>query len=757
MTADRKIDRAKLAEKFAEFRDDPSFPTHLKDRLDFWLKDKAKEIHAQPEAELHKVIESIKPILAVTKVTERQPAAENASSRGSESRGGIPDLNEANHGEQRAASDRGHAVTNAEFMRNIFGELPDGHLIAVCSFHDYEKPNWNAKFGRPKTLSDHPESNTYFAPSSLTSSHRNLDHFAALHIVVLDDITPDTLAKLPAPTYALETSTENYQVGYALKNPVTDLPLARMIHQALQGAGYCDSNGNNPVRWVRLPVGINTKPGKMFPHKLLVWEPERRFDPKTLIDNLGLKLEHPIAVTKQSSPFAHMPEPKLQHPETLAELLHKLNPDLEYSDWRVVLAVIFTHLGNDGFAVAQQWCKRGAKYMLHTNSKLKLTTDGADKQFLKVWNGIASDTNFRRGGDDFFGLMKRLGAMGSTDIARWHESKRTTEVKAPPPENFSLRSHFASHTLTNKDAEKMELTKFIYPKLIPQGLITAYPSPPNGGKTAIFTHAACKLANEGYEVFYINADASPSQLKSQQDKADRHGFSILAPDAKDAGGVNGLMATLSDLSMMDISLNQAVLIVDTLKKFVDMLDKKQLKGFINLLRKLVAKGATVCLLVHTNKYLTDDGQLIYEGTADLRSDIDNMIYLYSSLVEPGLREVTSTPDKTRTTFEPLSFRIRFGDMGVSVEELDVVLPCFTDELRSVFNAAVKAIDGGTRAQEGVVAQVAEELMLGVNKARDKIKEVCHLKNSPLIRRRVPNAPGFTLSYLGEVPRESVAY
>ena len=88
-----------------------------------------------------------------------------------------------------------------------------------------------------------------------------------------------------------------------------------------------------------------------------------------------------------------------------------------------------------------------------------------------------------------------------------------------------------------------------------------------------------------------------------------------------------------------------------------------------------------------------------------------MIYLYSSLVEPGVREVTSDPDKTRTTFSPISFRIRFGDMGVAVEELDVVLPCFTDELREVFDAAKRAIEDGTRSQEALVQHVAEELML----------------------------------------------
>ncbi len=758
MITNRKIDRAKLAEKFAELRDDPSFPTQVKDGLDFWLKDDANEIHAQPEAELHKAIESIKLILADTKAPEYQPAAENAPRRDSESCGLVSNLDDGSLVEQRAKSDRGRAVTNAEFIRNIFGRLPQDHSIATTHFPDVAKPKWVAAFYRPDDMPDHLGENTYYSPSSFNGKKRNLDHFGALHVLVLDDITPGRLAALPPPTYALETSAENYQVGYALQTPVTDLPLARAIHQALQGAGYCDNNGNNPVRWVRLPVGMNTKPGKMFQHIMKTWAPDQRYDVLKLVEVLGLKLDAEGTAEAPTlglaDPFAHMVEPKLQQPGVLAKLLQKLDADVGRDDWRVVLSCIYTHLGEDGRTVAHDWCATGAKFMIDRNTKHTLKHPEADVQFQKVWNEIAAENKsnkFRRGGDDFLGLMKRVGAMTSGDIASWHAENRASEAKTPPPENFTLRGHFANHTLTNKDAEKMEQTKFIYPKLIPQGLITAYPSPANGGKTAIFTHAACRLAKEGYEVFYINADASPSQLKSQQEKADKHGFSILAPDAKDAGGVAGLLKTLTDLGQMDVSLNKAILMVDTLKKFVDMLDKGQLKSFINLLRKLVAKGATVCLLVHTNKYLTPDGHLIYEGTADLRNDIDNMIYLYSSLAESGVREVTSNPDKTRTTFEPISFRIRFGDMGVTVEELDVVLPCFTDELRSVFNAVVRSIDGGTRAQEGVVAQVAEELMLGVNKAREKIKEVADLKNSPLIRQRVANAPGFSFSYKGEAP------
>ena len=130
-TTNRKIDRAKLAEKFAELRARADLPEHVVTELDFWIKDDAKEIHAQPEAELHKAIESIKLILAGTKAPEHQPAAENAPRRDSESRGAIPDLDEANPVEQRAKSDRGHAVTNAE-----------GERVLCCCLRLHDVRTW---------------------------------------------------------------------------------------------------------------------------------------------------------------------------------------------------------------------------------------------------------------------------------------------------------------------------------------------------------------------------------------------------------------------------------------------------------------------------------------------------------------------------------------------------------------------------------------------------------------------------------------
>jgi len=346
--------------------------------------------------------------------------------------------------------------------------------------------------------------------------------------------------------------------------------------------------------------------------------------------------------------------------------------------------------------------------------------------------------------------IQKLRSKRHAELEHGKEMALSLQRKVKAPDGFNLESFFEEHTLTKSEADKMLAQKFIVPNLIPQGSINVYPSPPNGGKTSIFTHLSEKMARDGYKVFYINADANPSQLKAQKDKAENSGFNILAPDAKDSGGVSGLLNHLRKLANFNVELNQAVLIFDTMKKFTDMLDKKQVKEFIALLRSLVAKGATICLLGHTNKYPDKDGNLIFEGVGDLRADVDNMIYLYSSVASEKVREVTTAPDKKRAMFKSISFRIHFSELGVEVEELQIVLPRLTDELRKTLNVAIAGIRAGYIQQEALVQYCSEETMQGVNKIREQLRMLFEMENAPLIRKRASNGNGYVFNEAGQI-------
>ena len=79
--------------------------------------------------------------------------------------------------------------------------------------------------------------------------------FKALHVVVLDDIgTKVPVDKLPEgfePTYIIESSKGNYQYGYVLDAPVTDLEAATMLVQLVYDAGLSDGGGKMATKLVR--------------------------------------------------------------------------------------------------------------------------------------------------------------------------------------------------------------------------------------------------------------------------------------------------------------------------------------------------------------------------------------------------------------------------------------------------------------------------------------------------------------------------
>ncbi len=100
-----------------------------------------------------------------------------------------------------------------------------------------------------------------------------------------------------------------------------------------------------------------------------------------------------------------------------------------------------------------------------------------------------------------------------------------------------------------------------------------------------------------------------------------------------------------------------IFIFDTLKKMTDVINKSLSRGLYKLLRSLSAKGMTIILLAHTNKYNDANDKPIYEGTSDLRSDVDELIYLIPKKNDDGTMTVSTEPDKIRGKFKPISFTI----------------------------------------------------------------------------------------------------
>lgn len=189
-------------------------------------------------------------------------------------------------------------TTNAGFLSAIFtGLRPDESLWNTAFAVNPEKANgkeWAGNSLDPGNCQDYPHGNAYFSVSTVKPVGnilaRRKENFSRLFVVVLDDVVDCDLM----PTYRILTSENSNHIGFALSEPLDDVEVATRLHEQLNIGGRikADKNGNNPVRYVRLPNQINTKYSPAFAGRLEFFEPGIRHTLPDLIETLGLDAEY---------------------------------------------------------------------------------------------------------------------------------------------------------------------------------------------------------------------------------------------------------------------------------------------------------------------------------------------------------------------------------------------------------------------------------------------------------------------------------
>lgn len=122
------------------------------------------------------------------------------------------------------------------------------------------------------------------------------------------------------------------------------------------------------------------------------------------------------------------------------------------------------------------------------------------------------------------------------------------------------------------------------------------------------------------DVYFINADDSSAGIAAKLGLLDEIGAHTLVP------GQRGFKAEHLGQLLLDAVRNNtargALVVIDTLKKFVDLMHKRQASEFANTCRQFVAAGGSVLGLAHTNKRKSDDGKAVHAGTTDILDDFD---------------------------------------------------------------------------------------------------------------------------------------
>lgn len=199
-------------------------------------------------------------------------------------------------------------MTNSDFLAEVYGNLTPGEYGWVCSFRadpsSQDPGKWagRAYKGLPNqaaTIDRATQDNTYFCTAVLQATEdgevvRRKDAFKRLAVLVLDDVQ---LSDVQGYSYALQTSPGKFQIGIFIDGEDTDshdLGLINRVMSALAARGRSnDASGNACVRYVRLPVGVNTKPRAAgdWPVQLESWNPNVRWSLEDACAAVGIDLD----------------------------------------------------------------------------------------------------------------------------------------------------------------------------------------------------------------------------------------------------------------------------------------------------------------------------------------------------------------------------------------------------------------------------------------------------------------------------------
>ena len=124
----------------------------------------------------------------------------------------------------------------------------------------------------------------------------------------------------------------------------------------------------------------------------------------------------------------------------------------------------------------------------------------------------------------------------------------------------------------------------------------------------------------GEDAFYVAADDNPAGVLEKIEWLGPYGVHVLAPGFLDFDPKH-LTKLLQEMIDQDKARN-AFVILDTLKKAVSLMDKREASGFADFARRFVMRGGTFLGLAHTNKRTDKDGRPIFAGTSDILDDFD---------------------------------------------------------------------------------------------------------------------------------------
>jgi len=276
-----------------------------------------------------------------------------------------------------------------------------------------------------------------------------------------------------------------------------------------------------------------------------------------------------------------------------------------------------------------------------------------------------------------------------------------------------------------KELDQMEIEEIdIQDGIFFKGQVLTIIARPNGGKTLLAQHWASLMPRNNYRVIYVYEDANMSGYKMASERGKEFGYSVLSSFARVGATPQTILSKLSELVQKSDNLSNTVIIIDTLKKFTEVLSKPENKAFFSLMRSVAMKEGSVLLLGHANKYLDDNGRLVYEGTGDMLADVDSMYYMYDDgKKKADIRHINLSYEKGRALgnihdvsyeLDLTTYTARKLDYIVNVKQI-AVRTQFSEVFDEEILYIVSLLKQNPHQQTELVSLVSEEFGHGRNK------------------------------------------
>ena len=396
--------------------------------------------------------------------------------------------------------------------------------------------------------------------------------------------------------------------------------------------------------------------------------------------------------------------------QKLNSLLNKIDPDCGYDDWlRVGMAIYHETDGSDeGMDLFDRWSSKGQKYKGIKEIETKW------RSFRTVTTPVTIGTLIKMAKDEGANVAAIMG--DDFEVCDFEVVNPSEDTVETPLVKYSLRG------MSEEIGKQLVDTTYVLDEIAILGQLILLYSFPNIGKTLLTMYLLIQGTKQGNidpnKVFYVNVDDTLPGLVEKLRFAEEFEFHMLSEGYKNFKA-SAFFESIKNMIDSDTARG-VVIILDTLKKFVDLMNKSQCARYTKIFRQFVMKGGTIICLAHTNKKRGGDGKAIYGGTSDMVDDSD-CVYI--------LDIVKKSEDKAVVVFENIKKRghvassvaysysleqgVSYNELLLSVEkvdDIDLATVKQEEEIKTdaeVIEAIRSCIKGGINTKMKLASTAAE--------------------------------------------------